>query len=300
MIINNFHKVLDQYNSHHKNKLSLRKLAWLTNSPIYSITALYNGKSKGIKFDVLDKLIKFFNVPMTDFISYQSGALNLYLMNASDFLPKLKLSNKSSKFLDNSLILTDSKHRYTFMFTVASIFFHRYDVDLANIASKPTRLVNDLFKKAGTMIDRPNVVFKPTANVTISNLFLGNEPTLKAITYMTIILSELPKSFRQYLLIRLLLHSKKLSKTTKPYRYNFFSARKQNDCKLNGVYLSNDSVPAGKLSKLVKWQKIQSTNQNRFTFKHLPQIKNRKCYFLITKSKNRRINLIDSTTNNFK
>lgn len=85
MIKSNFLNILRKFENSNGHKLSLREFCRLTGISRSVASRLFNNKVNGLKFDTLDKLVKFFQVPPSKFVNYIDKPLRMVLYNADSF-----------------------------------------------------------------------------------------------------------------------------------------------------------------------------------------------------------------------
>lgn len=283
MIINGFRRVLNDYNKTHKH-LSLRAVGRITGASTYSITALYDGKANGIKFDVLNKLVKFFNVPVTDLINYQSGIINFYLNDGNKFFKShsdlsdlfRSLNSKQKEllihYLNKSIVLV-SKSGFLII-TVKGIHHHKYDMDILNIFQNITSVLSKPLEYAD---------ISPNDNYIKAHRFIDVQMMTKSSenkdSHFINIFNKLSNKLKTYIWTRALLHSGSLRFNEKSFEYTFSNDNYIHDVDASGY------LPSIEPSKLVQWQH---------------KYKNKNSYPLKAKSGDYKVNLNDYTTNNFK
>lgn len=309
MIKSNFLNILKKYENKYNSSLSRREFSRISGIKRSITNRLFNNQVNGLKFDTLNKLVKFFHLPPSAFFTYSNQRMIFTLTNASlRTINSLKSVifpsshydlEKLSNSIDNvNAIRISSTPRYSGNKNLDKI-------DFILIPFKPT--LNDIssplsvIPKARKYINYLERYNHPIYINFYYQIVVGDNPFATFYVYKNqfnqhfkYILNHLPLRLQYYIYDRLILHSR----TIKRHHSGI------NEFTVNG----STSQPSRLIRRL-----HYSLNFSDKTFdtdvdgllhlwKRQPIIrdKNGKRYRLITSNQGQHISIHDYTTNVFK
>lgn len=117
MIKSNFLNILKNFNKQRGHKLSMNEFHKLTGISLPISSRLFHNKVHGFSFDTLDRLIKFFNVPPNDFVTFYDKPLRMVLYDADShyvtrFIDRNGLDDMEPSYSGhNGIVLTFIGHK---------------------------------------------------------------------------------------------------------------------------------------------------------------------------------------------